>query len=172
MFKNDDDLPTSLALPSILPRYNTAVIVWANKFSWIFDCSSEKSFTTFASHCIEMIACCSIVANDAYLEINLLKHSTRGSLPEFLPWNRRFLGWMPTNPFLYPYKMSLVSNLFSIPTQLQSFQSEILIMKRTGMSLSKPSWPVSFIIHMQLLWSSYSMELSEFDVYNVHFRIF
>ena len=141
MFKNDDDLPTSLALPSILPRYNTAVIVWANKFPGIFDCSSEKSFTTFASHCIEMIACCSIVTNDAYLEINLLKNSSRGSLSDFLPWNRRFLGWMPTNPFLYPYKMSLVSNLFSIPTQLQSFQSEILIMKRTGTRVSLP-WHV------------------------------
>ena len=85
MFKNDDDLPTSLALPSILPCNNTAVIIGANKFSGIFDCSSEKSFATFASHCIKMIACCSIVANDTYLEINLLKNSSRGSLPDFLP---------------------------------------------------------------------------------------
>ena len=66
--------------------------------------------------------------------------------------------------------MWLISVLF--PIQFSSFQSEILIMKRTGMSLSKPLWPISFIIQMQLLWSSYSMELSEYDAYHVHFRIF
>ena len=77
MFKNDDDLPTSLALPSILPRNNTAVIIGANKFSGIFYCSSEKSFATFACHCIEMIAGCSIVTDDAYLKINSLKDSIR-----------------------------------------------------------------------------------------------